>query len=351
MELWVRSGILAVMLGVIPLLAGILCTSGVEKNMLTEGILLSWAKGFVFCFGLFQILVIPCIFTEQSLTFLCVIYGGFLILLCGVSLILNWRKILSMIKRECRSLCHIPWAGIIVIFVILFQMYMYAAYMHVDDDDAFYLATSTTSVQTDTLFQVDPYSGEEYQAFPSRYVLSPFPVFIAVLSRVSGIHAAILAHTLLPPVLLLLAYVVLGMIGYQLFHGDRKKIWIFVLIGAILPMFLSTTVYMQGSFMLLRIWQGKAVLTAVLLPFLLYCGLCILEGHWKKKDWILLAALMFACCMVSSMGIMLGAAMLGILGIVLAVLKRDAALLVKMAMCGIPNILYTAAYLLVLGGK
>lgn len=348
MELWIRIGILAVTLGIIPLLAGLLCTTDTEGDTSTGAILESWAKGFILCLGVFQIVAIPCTFTEQSLTRLCAVYLISLLLLCGLALILNWRRIPHMVKSDCSALRHIPWAGILAILVIAFQMYMYVVYMHVDDDDAFYLATSTTSVQTDSLFQVNPYTGEAYRAFPSRYVLSPFPLFIAVLGRVSGVHVAMVAHTLLPPVLLLLTYVVLWMIGYEMFHYDGQKTWLFVLIGAVIPVFLSTTVYMQGSFMLLRIWQGKAVLTAALLPCLLYCGLRILEDHWKKKDWVLLAALMLSCCMVSSMGIMLGAIMLGMLGIVLAILKRDAVLLLKMAMCGIPNLLYSAVYLFVL---
>ena len=40
-------------------------------------------------------------------------------------------------------------------------------------------------VQTDTIFEVIPYTGLKYYGLPSRYVLSPFPVFLAVVSQLS----------------------------------------------------------------------------------------------------------------------------------------------------------------------
>ena len=41
-------------------------------------------------------------------------------------------------------------------------------------------------VQTDTIFEVIPYTGLKYYGLASRYVLSPFPVFLAVVSQLSA---------------------------------------------------------------------------------------------------------------------------------------------------------------------
>lgn len=345
MGILIRAGLLVFLLGIIPFLVGMLYTK--KKKYHADEILNNWVCGFLLCLGMFQLLVIPCIFLKKSLTFLSAAYGILLAIACLGSLAWNRKRLGRVIRNAIKSLKGFSWVTLLALLVILFQMYVYVAYMHVDDDDAFYVATSVTSVEEDSLFQVNPYTGDAYKKYPARYVLSPFPVFVAVLSRMSGIHATLLSHTVLPAVLLPLAYGVFALIGYELFMGDRKKTACFVFLAALIQMYLSGTVYMQGSFMLLRIWQGKAVLAAALLPLLLCQGLRILRGEWERADWPLLMALMLACCLVSSMGIMLGAVMLGIMGIALGVVRREGKLLVKMALCAVPNLLYAAMYLFV----
>ncbi|MFQ7552527.1 MAG: DUF6077 domain-containing protein [Blautia marasmi] len=42
---------------------------------------------------------------------------------------------------------------------------------------------SHTAVETDSLYAYNPYTGAAYNVLPSRYILSPFPAFLAVTSR------------------------------------------------------------------------------------------------------------------------------------------------------------------------
>lgn len=341
MNILIRAAIMMLCMGVIPFFTGLLHTR--RKMQDADSVLHNWVSGFVICLGIFQLIAIPCIFLEKSLTTLSIVYIGILVIISVVSLVWNGKRVPQIVRSFWNMLKQTPWITIFAVLVILFQVYMYAAYTHIDDDDAFYVATALTSVEEDSLFQTNPYTGEEYSAFPARYVLSPFPIFIAALSRLSGIHATLLAHTFLPVVLLPLIYAVICLIGYELFQHNRKNTACFVLITAIVQMFASTTVYMQGSFMLLRIWQGKAVLVAALLPFLFYLGI---RGTTEKLDWSMIVVSMFACCMVSSMGIALGAVMLGIMGLVLAIIKKNVWIFGKMCLCAVPNLLYMIIYVL-----
>ena len=86
-----------------------------------------------------------------------------------------------------------------------------------DDDDAFYVATATTSVDTDTLYQIEPYTGNVYGNFPARYVLSPFPMLAAVISRCTGIRPAVVCHTVYPFFLIPLAYGVYALLAEKVF--------------------------------------------------------------------------------------------------------------------------------------
>ena len=56
--------------------------------------------------------------------------------------------------------------------LIIFQLAVASFLAHMDADDAFYVATATTSVHTDTIFSINPYTGYAYAHLPSRYVLS-----------------------------------------------------------------------------------------------------------------------------------------------------------------------------------
>ena len=104
---------------------------------------------------------------------------------------------------------------------------------HMDADDCFYVATATTDVYTDTIFEVDPYTGTAYRALPRRYVLSPFPVFLAVVSQLSGrLHPAVMAHMVFPAVFLSMAYMVQAVLAKKWFPGEKKAQGIYLLLAA-----------------------------------------------------------------------------------------------------------------------
>lgn len=94
---------------------------------------------------------------------------------------------------------------------------------HADADDCFYVGAATTDVYTDTIFEVNPYTGREYVALPRRYVLSPFPVFLAVVSQLSGgLHPSIMAHVFFPLIFLPIAYMVQYCLAGKWFRNDKK---------------------------------------------------------------------------------------------------------------------------------
>ena len=195
------------------------------------------------------------------------------------------------------------WIAVAAIFI---QIFIAAVYAHMDADDSFYVATATTSVQTDSVFQYNPYSGVEYRILPKRYVLSPFPVLLAIFSRLSGgMHPAVLAHTVYPAVFFAAAYLVYHQFGKMFFPEKKREQGIFLLFCAVLIWFSGFSVYTAGNFQLVRIWQGKAVLASVILPFLMYLGFEIMLKEQVGYSRFLMIFASMAACHVSSMGIML----------------------------------------------
>lgn len=336
--------ILFFLMMIVPWIVGMLYTGCLpeERNRIS----LSWIAGWIILWGLFEIIVLPLIFLRKSLGLLCAIYGGAIIVLMVAALILNWRRIVPMIKKAVGSGKQLSLLGWGSILLILGQIYVYIRYMHIDDDDAFYVGAAVTGAATDTIFSINPYTGAAYGKLPSRYVLSPFFSFTAFLSKISGVHAAIAAHVVLAAILILAVYIVYAMIGKKLFPDQTKYAEYFLFFLIIVTLFSGYTVYTQGIFTVVRIWQGKAVFCGILAPMICYMMLHLCTEQAVKADWQLLFFLMCACCMVSSMGIMLGAVMAGIFGLVNFIKNRDLKSLIYTMLCCIPNMVCAGIYVL-----
>lgn len=337
--------LIAVFLVLVPFLSGLLYTRLVEEDR--NSILLNIAAGYVTAFGLFELAAQPLIWMRQSLSALVGVYGGIMLALSVLSLFLN-RKRLFELAREAvgavRRFTLCVWAELLL---IAGQVLIYIRYEYSNADDAFFVAAAETAVETNTILSYNPYTGSLYEKLPSRYVLSPFYAFTATVSRLTDTHPAILAHSVFMILLLLLAYAVYALLGKVLFSNQTEKVGYFLIVLTALNIFSAYSERTSGLFLLIRLWQGKAVLAGILLPMVLYLAIRIFLQEGKRADWVLLFLLMSACCMVSSMGIMLGAIMLGILGILFAWKNKSLRLLLYAAACCLPNLICAGVYLVI----
>ncbi len=197
---------------------------------------------------------------------------------------------------------------------------MCAFYMHIDQDDAFYIGTASTDLKTNSIYRYDPYTGYEYKLLPSRYVLSPFPVYLSFISRLIGMHPLSVAHTLFPIVFISMSYMAYYLIGGELLGDSKRDKGVFLLFISLIQMCSFYSVYTQGTFLLLRIWQGKSILANLILPMIFYLAIRTFREMGQKKEWVMLFCYMGAASFVSSMGIMLAPIELGIFMMIYGVL-------------------------------
>lgn len=336
---------LLLFLGIAPFLCGTLFTKYMKKD--AEEILLNWTAGFIGMMALTQLLVVPATFGHVDFRIVCILFYAAVILCALLGLVFERKRIGGMITAwgmRIRKTPLIVWAAVVL---VLMQVFVYVCYTHEDADDAFYVATAVTAVENNSLFEIDPYTGTAYYGLPTRYVLSPFPVFYAILSRCTMLHPALVAHTVLPAVLLCFTYAVYALAGLKLFDGSRGKTGWMVFLTGLFLIYSGYTTSTPGSMMLLRIWQGKGFLAAALLPMIVYLLLRFLKEEEAKGDYVLLFVLMLACCLASSMGIVLGAVLLGCGGLLLAVFRRSFRFLIRMVVCALPNIAFALAYIVI----
>lgn len=341
----IKALLILLWFAVIPVCIGMLFTraDAREKNSLKMAAL----YGYITMFAVFEVLALPLIFAEVSFHVLMYVYGGSMLLLAVVSIILNVRRTKEMVLFQWKGVKETPWSVYLALILIAVQIGAYLIFRLDDLDDAFYVATATTTVHTNGMFRFDAYTGDLLKSLPSRYVLSPFPIFLAFISESVQMHPAIVAHTIMPVFFIPLAYIVYSLLGQKLFSGDRKASGIFLCFLSVIHLFSYFSVYTQGTFMLVRIWQGKAVLAAILLPALFYLCIRLLKEKGSLREWSLLLGLLLSCCLVSSMGIMLAPIMVGIFAILYGIGGKDPGKFIKAVICCIPCLICAGMYLLI----
>lgn len=175
-----------------------------------------------------------------------------------------------------------------IVSVVLFQCLYSSWYLHEDADDSYFVTVSNVAVEQDQVMVEERYvlSGNQLTEEAFRPQVTSWEVYLAVLSRAFGIKPAAMAHSYLPFFLILLCYFVYHMLSLELFKEARRR-RVFMLVAGVLNLFGGMCVYTSSMFLLVRIWQGKAMLCNFLFP-LLYAVFASIykKGLTRVYQWI-----------------------------------------------------------------
>lgn len=116
---------------------------------------------------------------------------------------------------------------------------------------------------------------------------------------------------------------------------------------AVILWFCGYSVYNSEIFTMGRIWQGKAVLAGVFLPFLFLLCMEIFMQEKPEYPWSLVFLANGACCLFSSMGIMLAPLLMGVFALLSLVKFRDGRRFLKSVVCCLPSLILGVVYILV----
>mgnify|MGYP001032291124 CR=1 FL=1 len=220
------------------------------------------------------------------------------------------------------------------------QVYMSYAYAAFDGDDAYYVVQSVLAQETGSLNRILPYTGLT-TTLDVRHCLATLPLWEAWVGRLTGIHATIVAHTLLPLFLIPLTYMGFYLIGCKIPGLTGHKLPIFLFLVSILQIWGDTSRYTNANFFLMRTWQGKSILANLIVLAVLWLLLEIVSQEKKGGSyWVLLAVTNVAAAMMTSMGVFLTALLIGVVGLAGALRLRKLSLVVGLATCCLPNLFY-----------
>lgn len=272
-----------------------------EKNNLT----LAFVVGTLVTFAVFQLIAVPSIYAEKSLTFLTNCLVGIFSVLSIISIILNIKNVKEIFKNTVNYIKEMPKLHVFIcIVLILIQIYAYIGYAHIDDDDAVYIGTATVSVQTDTLYKYAASTGGEYEENQiARYRLGPFPLYNAVASKLIDMHPAIVGHVLMSSVFVVITYCVYGLIGSELFKKDKKLTYTFLMLMCIINIFGYYSGRNNFTFLLTRGWQGKSVLANIIIPVIILFFIKAERNNYDFKYCFLLFITVLAGVFTTTMGV------------------------------------------------
>lgn len=335
----------------LPILTGAGAAVFVKRQ--ERNIVFMWMSGTILSWALFQLLAVPMILKRLPFHTLTHWYGICLAALAAAGgMLWLWRvrkiprTVQSKTGRTGRELAL--WAAFGLL--LLLQLVMAVVLAYGDGDDAYYVATSAVTVQTDTMYAQLPYTGGS-TALDTRHCLAPFPILAAFYAKVSGLHPATVSHIVMPLLLIPLTYGIYGMAGSRLLAGRKKYLPLFLLFASLLVMWGNYSLYTAETFLLTRTRQGKAALGNMVIPacLLLILLLCerFSEGRRAEKAlWLLLTAAVTASALCSTLGGFLSAMLTGVFGLCAAAAYKRWKLLFPIAVCAVPAVLYMGLYML-----
>lgn len=346
--------VLGLMLLVIPTIIGSIF---VKVNKGQAPLVFSWVSGQMVLWAGFFVITVPMILLQKNFNQTCMLVNAYTGLLVLVAAIVNGRKVLSLKKSGMplwgkgkvsgKSKGQVFWWCIFWgLLVLQFVLAVICAYE--EGDDAFYIAIATITEESNSMYIKLPYTGGS-TGLDARHGLAPFPVWIAYLARLSGMHAATVAQIILAISILGLAYGVCYLMTRHLCEEKKDDVPFFMILVELLFVFGGYSVFSVENFILVRASQGKAVLAAIVLPYLFYLLLLFVKNLQKEEKVgalfvVQLVSATMAGCLCSTLGTILICMMLGMAGLCIALSFRKWKVLLPMAFSCITPVVIALLY-------
>lgn len=287
----------------------------------TYGIFTTVLAGVMLWWAVMELVLVPMTIMRASYKAFLVIYSV-LVGCFGLVGLIFWQDILEDMKNLIRAWKQYVTPGhLVALALILYQLIYIHHHMYLEWDDDYYVNLANVAGFEDKIYWVYPETGM-YASFDVRYIFSLWPIFYAWLSEVIGVSPTIMAHTILPWLMIPLAYLVYGLIAKELFREDGQMQGMFLTFAVLLHLFMSGEHTAGLTFLSITPWVGKGVLASILIPILFYWILRISQEE-GRSNWILLGITCMGGSLLSSMGIMLTPVFVGTAVCAVCLQKRN----------------------------
>ena len=316
-----------VFLLIIPTIIGSLSC---EELHINYGFANWYAMGWFSLWAVSQLILVPMVLMDVSFTVSCIVLLLMYLILIVVSLFrlakyiqpkgAHSRKVLSKTKFNISMILFI-----ILILTVTFILYQNMILQHSDADDSRFVVLAMDTIKSDRMLRINPTNGRTFTGGlgeVQKDFSSPWPVYVAFLANMCGVKATVMFHTILPYAMYILVTCCFWMIGDKLFKGDFDSKCIFTNAVVLIYIFGNYSSKSAETFIMSRIWQGKAIVAGAGIPMII-CSMIRIYKKPELRAFIQLLIIDLALCLLSGMGIVIGAIMMTFFGLTYAVLKRN----------------------------
>ncbi len=341
----------------LPIIVGGLFSTKLNKMSLGQ----QWVFGQFALWAVFQVFGVYYILTEQKLDE--VVRTNNLavqiLILLAVSKFILKRNVASRNGTACQrfknnfknawtDLKTHKWFWIIFALLYLAQILCIFFLAVNDGDDAYHMAIANIAESSGNMYTANVYAFGN-TGLTYRYALAPFPIWIAYLSRISGVHTLTIAHLFLGVMFLTMSYVIYALSAKELFGENKKKRLQLLCLIAILYIWGNTSSHTAESFLLLRSRQGKALVAGIVFPAMVYLILHIGKTlEQKRKLGLMQYVLATVVILTGFLGTVLGGSLVVLLWgsalLFLAIGYKKFSLLPLGVLSALPGLIYAMLY-------
>ena len=283
-----------------------------EHEITVEKIVLRSIVGFFIVLAIFQSVCVPMIFLHVKFSYMIIAVSIIYIVLGVLSTIYTIRnKNKICIKKgmsKYEKIC-------VIIFIVLFGIQLYFVLFYdigmAATDDFVYVVESTVAIESDSMYLVHEITGEPMELNPKR-TLNSYNIFVAYLSVITGVSTTVMAHSILPVLWLILSYGVYYLLARYI--CEKEEVYLYLVILSLLNIFGGYSIYSLSYRLLGPIWQGKAVVMVLALPFLFWLLPRIFTQEFKISSCVLVTVIVMATCSCTLTGAGMALIVIGSMG-------------------------------------
>ena len=297
-----------------------------------NGIAAKTVSGFCILLCLFHLISLPFMYNPWPFTSLYWLFLSFVIAILVAYVLFSVLKKRLPLKDDLKDLAatikemaqknawhFVIWA--VALGLIIWQVAMVIQHVSYNVDDNFYVSASVTFLNRNVLMNTLPASGMEGSVYPATYVLVSWEAFLSVFCKLFQVEPAVFCHSILPAFLIPTHYIILYLVGREI---RKEHTSIFLAFAVFLNLVSGPSTYDSGAFLILRIWQGKAVLVSLFLPLLLYVFLRILKAKKVSlRNIFFLFAVLLASQAASTVGTYLAPVLYAVYALAFLIIDRS----------------------------
>ena len=355
MQVIVQSMLASVVFLLIPFLLG-------DVIFESECIIEKYIRGFLLCMAIVQTVGLPAIFMRWKLNTFIIFSGMVFVVVLIAGLIYSKKSlhhlyIYSLRKRKIilpKDLFFVLFG--IVLLIQLIRVFRGAFFVFADN--TVYVPYINDMVETGKIYPYDTILGQPIPPNESvgiKHMFTTYFLFLASISRISGLHTLLLTQTVLPILLTIIFYATTWLFSSILFDNTKGRFRFLFFVSLIIE-FSGGFDYTLANHVLAGIYFGKKIVFTIFIPYL-YCYVAKLCGIYSKKtrnlSWkevLLIMIFTWGTCSMSLMAAGLVPIVLLILGVVLLFRCKSPIPLGQMVIASLPALvlaLSTVCYVVV----